>query len=131
MPWGRYSTDKPSFEDWVAGLAGLANPSDGVSDFKEWHRVPANQEQMSAFWDAKKLAVDNCPITQIVHVNSDGHTIVAVNGSVTSAYWGAPKEPIMAVDENAVEAAKVFCVQNGIPFDEPKWLLVAYSDMDS
>jgi hypothetical protein len=123
---------KPSFEDWVAELAGLVNPSAHIVDrnegWSEWYAVSSNAEAMSTYWRLKREAEEKCPIGYIrVSTGADWEpcVIVAVKSSVSQAYWAVPIEAVTTISEDDMSAAVAFCAEHKIPFENPKWLLVA------
>jgi|GEM_PF-3929722 hypothetical protein len=125
--------EKPDFEEWVTSLAGLTDPSAHITDrnegWKEWYEGDsANKEAMSAFWKARQETVDNCPIGVIdvsTGESSEPCIILAVKPTISGASWAEPKPAATTLDDGALVAAKNFCEQHGIPFENPQWLLVA------
>jgi hypothetical protein len=129
---------KPSFADWVAELAGLVDPSAHIVDrnegWSEWYAVSSNAEAMSIYWRLKREAEEKCPIGYIrVSTGADWEpcVIVAVKSSVSLARWAEPIEAVTAVSEDDMAAAAAFCAEHKIPFEDPKWLLVAETDYGS
>jgi hypothetical protein len=133
LPW---ESDEESFsdrfEDWLIELSGLTNPSAnrGEVDWKTWHDVPENEAAMTEYHQKVRELVAQCPIKPVYYDSFDGEKvlILAVNSSVTEGNWEKPREAIVTVDDEAVEAAKKFCDEHGISFDEPKWLIVAQAN---
>lgn len=127
LPWNEgYSSFKPCFEEWIIALANLVNPhSESDMSWSDWHEDPINKEKQSAFWRAKDEAQANCPIAIVCYDAENNHFLIAVNGTATSNSWDGPVTPETTVTAQQIESAKAFCEQHGIPFEDPKWLMIA------
>jgi hypothetical protein len=128
------SDDEPKseFGDWLCEIAGLDDPSAHLIDrdqtWEAWYANPDNEQAMKEFWRMQRELVVECPIEEVVYYSEELGLLVAVKGTVNKADWAEPIEPMITVDEARLQSAREFCAEHGIPFETPKWILVAYSD---
>lgn len=76
-------------------------------------------------------ALAQCP----VDVEYEGHyeyatPIIVLNGYSINASWSGSNQEVTPADlivpHEKVAAAKTWCEDNGVPWEEPKWLLFPY-----
>lgn len=74
-----------------------------------------------------ELEAEGAPIELVQHCHVDNPMwVVAVRGTVTTAWRGYPKRiEGLTVDAEKVEAAKEYAQKRGWTWQEPQWLLVS------
>lgn len=148
-PW--YTEDdeeEDSFDNWISRLAD-ADVRDVwklIETFEEpadWKKRYVKFEEKQAAWEAafpgtrakldeaherKKAFEDAMPIEFVLHGGSEpASELIAVKGTVTQNYFGSVKEVVsLDVDPVKLDEARAFCAENGIPFEDPKWLLASW-----
>lgn len=128
LPWSPFGEDfdKPQLEDWAVRLANLTDPHNASGErWDDWYSKPQNQEKQAEYWRQRDEAVNQLPITEVLYDWDNQRLMIAVNGTVSSETWDGPSEAVTTVSPEQVEAAKAFCAEHGIGFENPKWLLVA------
>lgn len=148
LPWASDGEDDDGeFEEWYVGLHGvtaahlwdaynawaetpeaLAIPGHSGERLKAYEAAhPAWREELDAYYEKKHEIEGAAPIEIVQHCSYDYPMyIVAVPGTVTTAYRGSPEKiPDFDVDSAKVAAAGDFCAAHGIPFDNPGWLLAS------
>ncbi len=143
FPWDdeKYDTD---MAEWWRDINGYKPPFElfdergeyaaGIPLTKDQYgRKEAPKEMVSAYFDHRHEWEKAHPLpVELVNVCSGGYPtyILAIEGSVTTAYRGSPKEISAAMLVASDEAAGVlisFCKKYGIEGgDGPKWWLSSY-----
>lgn len=102
------------FEDWYF---------EGVLRQEGWKEGKNND----SYFEKKKEAMENCPISLELHCSYDySMYLVVIKDYHYTASRGYPEEiSNLEVDESKVDLAREFCKKNGIPWQEPKWLLTS------
>ncbi len=126
LPWDPFNSGQ-DFDEWVESLVQLpVDPSaESELDWTDWRKMPGNIELYAQYQLARRAAIDTIPIEEVVYDSDNGDRLIAIRGTVNSADWNGAVEPVMTVTAQQIEAAKVFCAKHGIPFEDPKWLLIA------
>lgn len=110
--------DFEDFEDFIADEAGIGQWSDYFTD-----------EQSSHYLAKKCEVVAACPVDLVRHCSYEYPMyFLAVRGTDRSASRGSPEEislESMAVAPEKIEAAKQWCVEHNIEWQEPKWYLAS------
>lgn len=145
-PWHSEDGEGEGFDDWLGKLADadttpmwehhykwieehpeVQNKTSG-EQVSAWEGAnPEMRASLNAAYEKAREAREACPIDVVLHCAYDyAMEIVAVRGTETRAYRGTPKEiTTFEVDPQRLEAARAFCLEHGIPFEDPKWLLTS------
>ena len=104
------------FDDFLYHIHGLGEyPSEGTDAEK------------TQYFEAKKKLESECPVELVRHCSYDYTMyIIAINGSEKRSYRGDPtiiSPQELNIDAAKIEAAKQFCEQHNIPWQEPNWVL--------
>lgn len=110
-----------NFDDWIAEAAGLP----------EWSGEMTEAEN-DRYWERKRRIVEACPVEHELHTefgDEAGH-ILAVRGSLITAYWGRPVNldlDLIVPPEDAVRAFRDWCARHGVPIDgdDPRWIMAS------
>lgn len=145
LPWG--TDEEDDFEEWFHSLHGLSN-THLWDEYEAWAKTPvataiaggsnervrvyeaahpAWREALDDLYDRRRETLKEAPIEIVRHCSGDYPMfIVGVPGTLTTAHRGSP-EPIttLEVDPQRVEAARAFCAEHDIPFEDPAWLLAS------
>lgn len=136
--------DPGDLSDFLAARAGLVSPYASLPDeinygphqaFLDWKLShPEFERAADEFYEAKRKLEDASPVDLDSYGASDYSCwVLYLKGTKEYAY-----QTIETVDLDALRAAAApskvalaqqFCKANGLPaFDDPKWLVTAYSD---
>lgn len=117
-----YYEESYDFEDVLIEKAAR---KDGVSDLVISIDMP--YEVIRRVLENRKRVIETCPIEVIMYC-TDEHPMyfLAVRGAKITAGCGYAQEvkpEFLSVPQEKIDAATKWCQENGLSFDNPKWLL--------
>ncbi len=106
--------DSFDFDEWL------------IKDTDNWYRGMPDAEA-KALWAERYRLKAVCPIQFVIHCSYDyAMYILAIRGTYQSANRGSPLDAnVERPAQEKIDAAKVFCEQHGIPWQEPRWVLAS------
>jgi hypothetical protein len=102
------------FEDFVTDEAGVSPWRPGMS-----------AEEKHEYFTNKQVIIDACPVELVLHCSSDYPMyIMAIRGTQLRASRGYPEVvKSLSVSQEKITAAKQWCLDHGIEWKEPEWIL--------
>lgn len=118
--------EKPwaDFDDWIAEKLGkVQHPRVAFSE--------ATKSEYHVFWEKRKAFVESSPVELVIHCSHEYPAeILAIRGTVVSAYRGYPKAvsigELQAVAASKLDAFRVALINLHLPVKEPTWLLCSF-----
>lgn len=106
--------DSFDFDEWL------------IKDTPDW-RSGMPDDEAKALWARRGELKAACPIEFVTHCSYEVPMyILAIRGySLTASRGSATEVNLIQPAQERVDAAKAFCEQHGIPWQEPKWLLAS------
>lgn len=137
LPWDSFGEveegeePRPTFDEWTYMVSPLGSRYDFSLpnwSYMEWYKRPGNTLGDEEFRKLKLAMESASPIQETILDFNDHQAMLTIQGTRTQASWGEPTTPVMSVSAERIRAAKDFCHQHSIPFENPQWILIARAD---